>query len=680
MKAALVLVDLQYDFIEREGLVPCSPDLIENTSRLVQICRNHSIPVFHSRTVVDPDGNNRMPHWVRDDYWACVEGTRGCLPPPELEALAGEHVYKKQYFSAFGEPALDKDLKQLGIHILYVAGLFTHGCVRSTVLDAYERGYDVRVVSDCVASTAPLHAQISIQYLDGRAAKFIHIRHVEQTLIVSRLPYANASNDCLPVACIDGAWLPAAGVATIERRNPSDWHQVLCRVALAGLQQIEAATRSARKAQHAWHSTAIQHRVEIIRRWGQLLRNREEELTRLLALEIGKPVTFGREEIHRAGKLVQAAADTCGEQGPKRYHRSKTVQSRHRALGVVGLISPWNNPVAIPIGKISPALVLGNTIVWKPAPQAPETSRLVMQTLLEAGLPAGVVNLVFGDARTGRHLIADSNINGITLTGSLDTGRMAASECALHLKPLQAELGGNNAAIVMEDCRLVDYIQGLAFSAYGFSGQRCTATRRFIVQRSIRDTFVEQMSAAMKNLQINAPQNPATHIGPLVSRSHRERVRAALQQATGNGADLLYGEGVPDDLAAGCWLKPSLLLSEDQDAVIVQTETFGPVAVVQLANEFDEALYLCNHVSQGLTASLFTRDPELQTTFLERAQAGILRINPTVLGVNAEAPFGGWKASGLGPPEHGIWDRVFYTRAQAVYGGMPSTCAGKPGF
>jgi len=671
MKAALLLVDLQYDFIEREGLLPSARELIENVARILRVCRQSGVPVIHSRTVVSADGTDRMPHWVRNDIWACVEGSRGCSSPPEIQPLANEPVCPKQYFSAFGSPALGKELKRRGIDTLFLAGIYTHGCVRATALDAYERGYGVRILADAVASTEPLHAELSRRYLEGRAASLIDTAQLEALLGIPSLLHHDVDRPCLSGACIEAAWRPPTGQRVVEQRNPSNWRELLSCVAIATQEQVEAAAQAARKAQPGWQATPAAQRAEKILQWERGLREREAELVQLMALEIGKPVTFGREEIHRAYGLIRATVELHGLERPLRSHDADHICSRDRPLGVVGVITPWNNPIAIAVGKLAAALVLGNAVIWKPPLRAPKTARLVMETLLETGLLAGVVSLLFGDGDTGRQIIADTNVRGISMTGSLAAGQSVALQCAAHLKPLQAELGGNNAAIVMADCDIKQLAYGLALSAYGFSGQRCTATRRFIVQRSIKDEFIAEMKKAIKNLHVGQPGDEATQVGPLVSRAHRERLISMLGRAVTNGGQLLYGGEIPKDEDLGCWLNPALILCEERDAAIVQTETFGPIAVVQPADDFDHALSLLNHVRQGLAASLFSRETVLHKRFLDGAQVGILKINQTTFDVSAEAPFGGWKASGLGPPEHGLWDADFYTRPQALYGEVP---------
>ena len=669
MKAALLLIDLQEDFLNRPGLVPEKSNLVERCGVLLDGWRRAGLSVLHAYTIVSPDGADRMPHWKKKDYWACVEGTPGSRPPPILAPRLDEAVFRKTMFSAFGNSGLDEALRALGVDTLVLGGVYLHSCVRATALDAYARGFEVWIAADAVGSTEPGHALMSRRYLDARAASFESSRAILARVGGERP--RKIDGEILPVANVAGRWLAASDHELIEKRNPSAWDDVPVHVPAAKPGDISEAGRSAAAAQIEWQRKPAPERASVLRLWASRLRARQDRLAQLMAHEIGKPVADAVRELIRASDLVELAADLA-EREPDAFAVGRSgAMARRRPLGVVGLITPWNNPIGIPVGKIAPALAFGNAALWKPAWQAPRSAMAVIDSLEEAGLRNGLVNLVMGGAEAAEHVILDPNVAAVSLTGSFATGRLAQALCAEAGKPLQAELGGNNGAIVMPDCDVARFAPALARGAFAFSGQRCTATRRFIVHESLRPRFDQALIAAAKMLRIGLPAAPETALGPLSSRVAQMRVQTAIADAVAAGARLLGGGGVPDGYSQGCWLEPAILACDDHDAAIVQEETFGPVAVIETARNFEDALEKLNGVPQGLVASLYSDDRALRRRFAEEAAAGMLRFNETGFDIDPGAPFLGWKTSGLGPPEHGVWDRDFYTRPQAVYGFGP---------
>ena len=345
------------------------------------------------------------------------------------------------------------------------------------------------------------------------------------------------------------------------------------------------------------------------------------------------------------------------------------LRVRHCPLGTVGIVTPWNNPLAIPVGKIAPALVWGNTIVWKPAIEAPRLAMLLIDSLTEAGVPPGCVNMVFGGATTVQPILRDPRIAAVSLTGSSKTGRHVAAICAAHGKKLQAELGGNNAAVVTAACHIEAVARDVVNAAFSFSGQRCTAVRRVIVDRLIHDQFALALVEAVRALPVGWPLAHTTRIGPLISRSAQQRIADVVASARDDGGTLHCGGRIPVGFEQGCWYEPTLLSGLDQHCPVVQTESFGPVLILSDAANMDDALQQCNAVEQGLVATCYCEEPKLQRQFMESAQAGIICLHGRPPAIDPRAPFGGWKASAIGPPEHGEWDRAFYARPQAIYGG-----------
>jgi alpha-ketoglutaric semialdehyde dehydrogenase len=617
MRPALLLVDLQNDFLRAPGLEPPASDVIDRAAALVRGCRERGIPVFHVRTTVAA-GIPSMPHWERGGRRVCVDGTEGHAPPPALRHVPGERTIDKTFFSAFGVPALEEGLRADRIDTVVVAGVHLHGCVRATVLDAYQRGFSVIVADDAVASHEPLHAASTRRWLDGRAARFLPVAGILATL-------SGGAPGAVPA--------PAApGIAAAHDAWP------------------------------AWRATPVEERARILDRLAALVEAEAPVLASRMARETGKPVRYGLPEVARAAALVRAASRRARETAGA---PARDAGGRRRPHGVVGLVTPWNSPVAIPLGKIGPALAFGNTAAWKPAPAAASISGELASLFAEAGMPPGVLALLPGDADVARALMEDERVRAISITGSAAAGAVAQEVAARRHVPLQAELGGNNAAIVWSDADLDRAAARIAEGAFGQAGQRCTANRRVIVDARCGGELLERLARATKALVVGDPEDPETHVGPLVSREAKARVEGVIARARAKGAAPIvpHGEAPP-----GAFVAPTIFCCDDPAADIVQEETFGPVLVVQRAEDFPHALRLLNGVRQGLVAALFSASKGLRAAFLDGAEAGVLKLDQATADAGVEVPFGGWKSSGIGPPEHGDGDYEFYTRAQALYG------------
>ena len=395
------------------------------------------------------------------------------------------------------------------------------------------------------------------------------------------------------------------------------------------------------------------------------------ELARQMAIDIGKPVTHGMEEVRRGAANVRDVIRRAREFGLATSEGDGEV--RHQPLGVVALISPWNNPVAIPVGKIAPALAYGNTVIWKPAPSATRIAETILELMRGAGLPSELVRLIRGNHTTAQALASDQNIAAVTLTGSIAAGYSMQEICARRMIPLQAELNGNNAAIVWDDTDLAQAAKKIAWGAFGFAGQRCTANRRVIVSVAQFPALLQELKAAADSLIWGDPLDPATDIGPVITLSKREETAAILNRARSDkgvhALEVLHAARAKEPwVNAGAYAQPAIICCDRPDHPLVQEETMSPLLVVQRAENFEQALALCNRTRYGLAAALFSDSRELLERFLAEVHAGILKINTSTAGADISLPFGGWKASGLGPPEHGEADRLFYTRMQAVYG------------
>ena len=412
-----------------------------------------------------------------------------------------------------------------------MAGLYTHGCVRATVLDAYAKGYTVWVAADGVASAEHEHARLSQQWLNGRAARFLASSEILRAASEEPQRHGGSNEARFPAACIDGIWADEENLPLYRHYNPSSSSELLAQVPIADARLADQAVQAASQAQSAWAKTSNEERLSILAIWADKMAARKDRLIEILIMEIGKPFRDATEEIDRAVAHVQATVQLLQRIARQPAVTDGSFSVRDRPVGTIGLVTPWNNPIAIPVGKIAPALAFGNAVVWKPALPIPRATMAVIDSLKDAGIPPSLLSVLFGDSETVQSIIAHPLTSAISLTGSGNTGRQVAALCSLFRKPLQAELGGNNAAIVMADADLERAVKALAVSAFGFAGQRCTATRRIIVDAAIRDRFVERFISEIRSLNIGDPAHSITQVGPLISDAHRNRVMQAVKRA-----------------------------------------------------------------------------------------------------------------------------------------------------
>jgi acyl-CoA reductase-like NAD-dependent aldehyde dehydrogenase len=642
MNPGLLFVDLQEDYLRASGLAPDRDTLESRATELLRMFRERELPVFHALTRVQPDGEDRMPHWKTEERWMCVANTSGFAPPTSLNAEPGEFVVYKRHYSAFESGELERELRRRDVDTLFIAGLHLHACVRASVLDAYQHGFDVRVIGDIVASDDPLHGAITARYLAERGIEIATLSSLR-------------------------AEVAGEGATGFEHASPRDgsprW-----RIPIATRADVEAAAEAAHRVALAWQRTPVDDRAHHLRVLADVLETDTAGFAEQLVLDVGKPIGEATAEVTRTTDLLRLVADTAGEAADDRETRGEG-EVRRRPLGVIGMITPWNNPLAIPLGKIAPALLYGNTVVWKPAPPGARVASRFMDLVARTDLPEGVMALVHGDHATAREVMSDARIAAVTLSGSSAAGYAAQEICARRRIPLQAELGGNNAAIVWADADIERAAREIAHGAFGFAGQRCTANRRVVVDDGCYDTFVTALVEATQRLGWGDPARQDVVVGPVVTAAKRDELLALIARSSDmrvfQHSDPVGVEG--DQLEAGFYVPPTIFAAPDPAHPIVQEETFGPVLVLQRASSWDEAICLANGVSQGLVAALFSRSKERQESFREEARAGILKINQATHGAGVELPFGGWKLSGVGPPEHGPGNREFYTRAQAVY-------------
>ncbi len=620
MRPLLLLVDLQRDYLESPGLEPAAGPVVERAAALLRSCRRAAVPVAHAWTTVTRSDDRRMPHWRRQRRWICERGTPGHEPPPELLPQPGERVIHKTGFSPFENGELGALLDELDPDLLIVAGVHLHGCVREAVLDAYQRHQlESWVAADATASNDPVHAAITRRYLEERAARFLRVDEIA-SMIAGTAPPARNGNDA------------------------------------------QGAARSSRAALVAWQGREVSQRAAAVDGLADRLEPLAEELAGVMADALGKPVRYGTIEVQRAAEMLRAVSARAATSGDG--SRNGSAEIRRAPLGVVALVTPWNNPVYIPLGKIAPALVYGNAVLWKPAPAAADVSRR-LATLL-GDLP---VTMIEGGPAEALAAMSAPEVDAVTITGSSLAGFAAQEVCARRRIPLQAELGGNNGAIVWPDADLGHAAREIAEGAFAQAGQRCTANRRVIVKSDCRQEFLELLIEATATLPWGDPRLPETRVGPLVSRAERDRVARLVDRAK-DDVELITPHGREEPEAegfAGCWYPPSIACSEDPGNELVREESFGPILVLQTARDWQEAIELLNGVPHGLAAALFSSSDGLAERSLREAQAGVLKLGRSTADAEVDVPFGGWKASGIGPPEHGEFDRDFYTRPQVVY-------------
>jgi acyl-CoA reductase-like NAD-dependent aldehyde dehydrogenase/nicotinamidase-related amidase len=675
-----LLVDCQRDYFALPGLSPSAPVVVASLARLLETFRRRGLPVVHVVTTVHEELDDRLPHWKRNGIRRCVEGTAGHAPPEALRPRKGEETVHKQQYSGFSTAELEERLRDAGVSGVVVAGTMLHACVRQTALDAWARGFEVWLANDAVASDDPVHAAATETWLEARLEFSGLVSEIDERLELDEVENRrqheeidrlfDPDDDELTVRELES---PVAASATprssaTPRFAPADRGRALETVPDAGEGDVRRAIDAARKAFGEWRSVSMSERQRVLSAWADAIHGARDALCETIVFEVGKPRRDARSEVERAEALVRAAA-AISDEAPKLVEPG--VFSRRVSLGAVAVVTPWNNPLAIPAGKLAPALAFGNAVVWKPAVHGFGVARALFELFPSGQVPTGVIGFVSGGERTARALMAADGIDAVTLTGSELTGRMAQRLAARRFLPLQAELGGNNASIVWEPDDEVAALCTVVRGAFGFAGQRCTANRRVVVSEAALSRSVATLEAAMRELALGEPELESTDLGPVISERARARIEGVIGRAQDAGLAITSPARGGAELrrleAKGSYVAPSLVVAPDTSHEVVTEETFGPVLVVQPAKTFDEALALAGAVRQGLVMSLFARDPKLRSEFLVRAHSGVLKLDAATADASVNAPFGGFGASGVGPPEHGEGDRAFFTRLQTVY-------------
>jgi alpha-ketoglutaric semialdehyde dehydrogenase len=472
---------------------------------------------------------------------------------------------------------------------------------------------------------------------------------------------------------VGGEWVASASSKTTENVNPSNTEDVLGTVRLSTREEARRAVEAAAEAFRGWRATPAPARGRIVARFARLLEREKESLSALLTREEGKTVSESRGELQRAVNV----ADFCA--GESRRMNGETIPSElpsnfaytiRQPHGVVAIVTPWNFPVAIPVWKLAPALVAGNTVVFKPATNTPATAVRLVELFAEAGMPAGVLNLILGSgSEAGDEIVSHNAIRAISFTGSNSVGVKLYEQAARRGVRVQCEMGGKNPVVVLEDADLGLAVESTAQGAFGSTGQRCTATSRAVVVNAVADEFVARIVERAKAMRVGDGMDEGTEVGPIVDASQFKSVLSFMDIGREDGAEMVCGGGPADGagLRKGFFIQPTIFDRVTPDMRIAREEIFGPVLSVLRVADFEEALRVANDSEYGLSSSIFTNDAASVFRFVDEIETGMTHINSPTTGGEAHVPFGGIKSTGVGAFEQGSTALDFYTELKVVY-------------
>src|SRR6476660_9303139 len=472
---------------------------------------------------------------------------------------------------------------------------------------------------------------------------------------------------------IRGDWVPPVGGEYFENRNPADFDDAVGRFPLSGAADVERAVESAQIGFELWRRTPAPARGDVLRRIGDLLATRKEEIADLMTREMGKPLTETRGDVQEGIDTAYYAASEgrrlFGHTVPSEL-KNKWAMSCRRPIGVAGIITPFNFPMAIPTWKMFPALVCGNAVIIKPSEDVPHTVHLLVEILLEAGLPPEVVQLVHGRGETvGKALVEHPEFPFFSVTGATETGSIIGETCGRMHKRLSLEMGGKNAMIVLEDANQDLALEGVLWGAFGTTGQRCTATSRLILHERVHDQFLQRLSSAAEKLKLGDGREGKTDVGPLIHQASREKVEQYVEIGRSEGAELVTGGRIPSEnqLNGGWFYRPTVFAGVRPGSRLEQEEIFGPVLSVIRVGSLAEAIRVNNDVRYGLSSSIYTGNVDSAFRAMEELDNGITYVNAPTIGAEAHLPFGGVKATGNGHREGGWEVYDFYSETKVCY-------------
>ena len=470
---------------------------------------------------------------------------------------------------------------------------------------------------------------------------------------------------------VAGEWVESASVG--RNVNPSDTNDVVGEYARADRAQALHAIAAAKAAFPKWSRSTPQERFDALNRVSAEIIARKDELGRLLAREEGKTLPEGIGEVARAGQIFAYFAGEAlrltGEKGAS-VRPGLEVEITREAVGVVGLITPWNFPIAIPAWKIAPALCYGNTVVFKPADIVPGSAHALSEIIARSGLPTGVFNLVMGSGSVvGQTMIEHPDVAAISFTGSVQTGHKIAQACVTTapMKKFQLEMGGKNPLVVLDDADVKVAVEAAVNGAFFSTGQRCTASSRLIVTQGIHDRFVEALTERVKGLVVDDALKAGTHMGPVVDQNQLDQDLRYIKIGQDEGAKLHWGGEILTRATPGFYIQPAIFTAATNSMRVAREEIFGPVASVICAKDYDEALAIANDTEFGLAAGICTTSLKHASHFKRSSEAGMVMVNLPTAGVDYHVPFGGRKGSSYGSREQGAYAREFYTIVKTAY-------------
>ncbi len=473
---------------------------------------------------------------------------------------------------------------------------------------------------------------------------------------------------------IAGEWCDAASGERFENRNPAMWDELVGTFPKSDARDVDRAVEAAKKAYEGWRLVPAPERGELLKRVGDIMVGRKEEIATLMTREMGKVIAETRgdtqEGIDTAFYAASEGRRLFSHTAPSEM-RDKFNMSVRLPMGVAGIITPWNFPMAIPTWKIFPALVCGNTVVFKAASATPATAAVLVEILLEAGLPEGVVNIVHGPgSKVGMRILEHPDVRLVSFTGSSDVGRIINEVAGRDLKRVSLELGGKNAQIVMDDANLELALDGVLWGAFGTTGQRCTATSRLILHRPIKEKFMEMLIPRVEALRLGDGLDPEVEVGPVIDEGQRDTIHGYVEIGLKEDKAKLLCGGEPatsGDLVSGWFYKPTVFDEVKPGMRIAQEEIFGPVLSVLTVDDFEEAIAVLNGTQFGLSSSIYTNDVNAAFAAIRDIECGITYINGPTIGAECHMPFGGFKATGNGHREGGWEVYDFYTETKTCY-------------
>ena len=474
---------------------------------------------------------------------------------------------------------------------------------------------------------------------------------------------------------IGGSQVDSSSKDYFEKYNPADKNELLGKFPKSNQKDLDVAVSEAKKAFEIWRYTPAPKRAEILYKAAEITKDQKEELSKILTKETGKPIIEARGEIQ---EVIDTYLFFSGE-GRRIYGmtgqselKDKSIITIRQPIGICGLITAWNFPAAVPSWKIAPALVSGNTVILKSSKDAPMSGYMLIENLYKAGLPKGCASVLFGSSEFGDLIVRHPDIKVISITGSVEVGKMVYETCGRLLKKCALELGGKNAIVALEDANQDLLLEGVLWGAFGTTGQRCTSTSRLIIQKSSwSDSFIEKLVSTAKKLKIGNGLKEETQVGPLITTSHRDNVHGFVERAQKEGGKILCGGKVltGGEYDKGNFYEPTIITDVKPSMELACKEVFGPVLAIIPANNFEEAIKVANNVEYGLSLSIYTKDINLAMKAANEFESGIVYINAPTIGAECggAAAFGGWKNTGNGTREGGVMALDTYTQYKTIY-------------